>query len=104
MFQFLIGPSRGGRTVTRTSTRRLPRPTPGLVVLPMRTSEISRLSTDTSPTLVPLAEMMMSPGSRPVETRSSQCPARYCLRNAKSLGVTSVTAAACPKEHPAPLH
>jgi hypothetical protein len=31
-----------------------------VVVLPMRTSEISRLSTDTSPTLVPLAETMMS--------------------------------------------
>ena len=65
MFQFLIGPSRVGRTIgTRSSTRRPPRTTPSVIVLPMRTSEISRLSTDTSPTLVPLAETMMSPGSR----------------------------------------
>ena len=65
MVQFLIGPSRVGRTIgTRTSTRRPPRTTPSVIVLPMRTSEISRLSTDTSPTLVPLAETMMSPGSR----------------------------------------
>jgi hypothetical protein len=35
-----------------------------VIVLPMRTSEINRLSTDTSPTLVPLAESMISPGSR----------------------------------------
>jgi hypothetical protein len=31
-----------------------------VIVLPMRTSEISRLSTDTSQTLVPLAETMTS--------------------------------------------
>jgi hypothetical protein len=31
-----------------------------VIVLPMRTSEISRLITDTSQTLVPLAETMMS--------------------------------------------
>ena len=42
------------------STRRPPRTTPSVIVLPMRTSEISRLSTDTSQTLVPLAETMMS--------------------------------------------
>jgi hypothetical protein len=62
MFQFLIGPSRVGRTIgTRSSTRRPPRTTPGVIVLPTRTSEISRLSTDTSPMLVPLAETRMSP-------------------------------------------
>ena len=43
MFQFLIGPSRVGRTIgTRTSTRRPPRTTPSVIVLPMRTSEIRR--------------------------------------------------------------
>ena len=61
MLQFLIGLSRVGRTIgTRSSTRRPPRTTPSVIVLPMRTSEISRLITDTSPTLVPLAETMMS--------------------------------------------
>ena len=61
MFQFLIGPSRVGRTIgTRTSTRRPPRTTPSVIVLPMRTSEISRSSADASPTLVPLAETMRS--------------------------------------------
>jgi hypothetical protein len=65
MLQFLMDPSRIGRTTgTRTSTRRPPRTTPSVIVLPMRTSEISRLSTDASPTLVPLNETMMSPGSR----------------------------------------
>ena len=65
MFWFLIGPFRVGRTIgTRTSMRRPPRTTPGVIVLPMRTSEISRSSTDASPTLAPLAEPMMSPGSR----------------------------------------
>ena len=65
MFQFLIGPYRAGRTIgTRTSARRPPRTTPSVIVLPMRTSKIRRLSTDASPTLVPLAETMMSPGSR----------------------------------------
>ncbi|HTE66340.1 MAG TPA: hypothetical protein VK736_08780, partial [Candidatus Binatia bacterium] len=61
MLQFLIGPFRVGRTIgTRTSTRRPPRTTPSVIVLPMRTSEIGWLSTDTSQTLVPLAETMMS--------------------------------------------
>ena len=42
MLQFLIGPSRVGRTIgTRTSIRRPPRTTPSVIVLPMRTSEIS---------------------------------------------------------------
>jgi hypothetical protein len=35
-----------------------------VIVPPIRTSTISRLSTDMSPTLVPLAETMRSPGSR----------------------------------------
>ena len=64
-FQFLIGRCRVGRTIgTRTSTRRPPGTKPSVIALPMWTSEISRSSTDASPTLVPLAEPMVSPGSR----------------------------------------
>lgn len=76
MFQFPLGPSRVGRTIgTRTSTRPS-RTTPSVIVLPMRTSEISRLSTDTSPTLVPLAETMSLEAGLALE-RPEQSPCGY---------------------------
>jgi hypothetical protein len=63
-----------------------------VIVLPMRTSEINRLSTDTSPTLVPLAETMMSPGSRLAwRLNYSANETERRLRYAKSDGVMAFT-------------